>query len=52
MVAGFLRDHPEYETAPIELPGISAAEGMITLWPDIHHSDGFFVANLVRRAAE
>lgn len=52
MVAGFLRDHPEYETAPIELPGISAAEGMITLWPDIHHSDGFFVANLVRRTAE
>lgn len=49
VVSEFLKIHPEFYLAPFSLPGIDGTSGMCTLWPDIHHSDGFFVASMTRR---
>ena len=59
VVASFVASHPDFELDP---PGPSTADprvawdalvddaGTITLWPDQHGTDGFFVARL-RRAS-
>lgn len=48
VVEHFLQQHPEFSLVPFELPGsIGAVErGMITLWPHLHETDGFFIAKL------
>lgn len=48
--AWFLGAHPEFEAVPIALPGLSGESGCLTLWPDIHKSDGFFAACFRRRS--
>ncbi len=49
VVQAFLADHPEFSLEPLELPGIGREEsGMLTLWPHIHGTDGFFMAKLVK----
>lgn len=48
IVAAFLADHPEFSSCPVDLPGPVGhlEDGMITLWPHIHGTDGFFFAKL------
>lgn len=49
VVQQFLRVHSEFHTEPFSLNGAwSAPDGMMTLWPQIHGTDGFFVAKIRR----
>ena len=49
VVEAFLRERKEFSAAPFTLPGIGEAPGgMITLWPHIHETDGFFICKMVR----
>ena len=47
VVERFLASHPAFSLCPFDLPGVGRAEeGMVTLWPHIHGTDGFFMAKL------
>lgn len=48
VVQGFLQRHPEFTLEPFVLPEpIGSVEaGMLTLWPHIHGTDGFFLAKM------
>ena len=49
VVEKFLAAHPDFSLEPFDLPGIGRVEeGMLTLWPHIHGTDGFFMAKLVK----
>lgn len=50
VVRRFLECHPEFRLEAFELPGPAGRveAGMITLWPHIHGTDGFFIARLRR----
>ena len=45
---GFLAGHPSYKVEAFTLPGPIGAvpEGMVTLWPHRHGTDGFFICKL------
>lgn len=51
----FLQEHPDFELAPIQIEGLpallaeAAASGMMRIDPDVCHSDGFFIAKLLKR---
>lgn len=49
VVAAFLADHPQFELEPFDLPHFGSQSGMMTFWPHIHHTDGFFIAKLRRK---
>jgi 16S rRNA (cytosine967-C5)-methyltransferase len=51
VVAAFLRDMPEFTLEAFRLPDPvgDVPEGMVTLWPHRHGTDGFFIARLRRR---
>ncbi len=49
VVERFLEGNAEYELCPFTAGGISSDSGMLTLRPDIHGTDGFFVAKLKRK---
>ena len=46
VVTKFLEAHPEFTLEPFTLPGIGRTDGMLTLWPHIRGTDGFFMAKL------
>jgi len=48
IVKAFLEKHPEFSLETFYLPGpVGQVEsGMITLWPHLHETDGFFIAKL------
>jgi 16S rRNA (cytosine967-C5)-methyltransferase len=48
VVTQFLQGHPEFQLVPFSLPDPIGAcrDGMITLWPHLHDTDGFFIAKL------
>lgn len=48
-VQAFLSEHPDFYAEPWSVGGVSAPDGMITLYPHLHKTDGFFIAKLVRR---
>lgn len=49
IVGAFLEAHPEFEAVPLHHPVFgSAPDGMITLLPPLHQTDGFFIAKLRR----
>lgn len=50
VVEKFLAGHPEFAPEPFTIPGLGPCQPMLTLWPHIHGTDGFFVAKLRRKA--
>lgn len=47
VVQQFLAVHPDFVLEPFDLPGIGRNDtGMLTLWPHIHGTDGFFMAKI------
>lgn len=48
-VRTFLSRHPDFSLIPWSVGSISADNGMITLLPHIHNTDGFFIAKLIRK---
>ena len=49
VVAHFLATHPDFELEGFALPGpVGRVEGMVTLWPHLHGTDGFFIAKFRR----
>ena len=50
MVSRFLEAHPEFSLEGFTLPGPAGdcPGGMVTLWPHLHQTDGFFFAKLRR----
>ncbi len=48
-VLGFLSSHPDFSLCPWSVGELSAPNGMITLYPHIHGTDGFFIAKLIRK---
>jgi len=50
VIEAFLSGHPEFSAEGFLLPGIGCVpDGMITLWPHIHGTDGFFICKLIRK---
>ena len=47
-VERFLEENPDFELVPFEYGSFKCESGMVTLLPDIHGTDGFFVAKLRR----
>ena len=44
----FLQRHEEFALIPFTAGALSVEEGYITLLPDVHPTDGFFIAKLMR----
>lgn len=49
VVERFLRVRPDFRLSALELPGAGRSEGMLTLWPQRHGTDGFFIASLKKQ---
>ena len=47
-VRRFLNQHPEFSLTPFSIGALSFEDGMRTLLPDTHSTDGFFIARMVR----
>lgn len=45
----FLEENSDFERVPFEVGGLVANDGTLTLFPDIHNTDGFFIAKLRKR---
>ena len=51
VVEGFLRERPEFECEGFTLPHVGEVpSGMVTLWPQIHGTEGFFISKLRKKA--
>ena len=49
VIASFLKKRSDFVLEPFGLPGPAGeTEGQITLWPQIHGTDGFYIAKLRR----
>jgi 16S rRNA (cytosine967-C5)-methyltransferase len=48
-VERFLSENADFELCPFEYGGFKCESGMVTLLPNTHGTDGFFVAKLVRK---
>lgn len=48
VVRAFLNEHPEFKAEPFVLAGPAGdcKDGMVTLWPHRHGTDGFFICKL------
>lgn len=49
VVESFLASHPEFSLERFALPEIGPCGDMLTLWPHIHGTDGFFMARMTKR---
>jgi len=49
VVERFLRARPDFQLFAFDLPWGDRSEGMLTLWPQRHGTDGFFIASLRRQ---
>ena len=47
-VKKFLENHKNFELAPFSVGELEVDSGMITLLPHTHHTDGFFIAKLIK----
>lgn len=48
-VRRFLASHPEFSLDRFSFGGIDCPAGMLSLYPDTHRTDGFFVARMIRK---
>lgn len=48
-IAAFLAAHPAFSAEAFAVGGIEAPDGMLTLAPDTHGTDGFFIAKLRKK---
>ncbi len=51
VVGRFLAAHPEFSLSPFTAGSLPVPEGMITLAPDTHSTDGFFIARMKRSSS-
>ena len=50
VVKRFLAEHKEYAPYDFEFGnGIKSKSGMLTLYPDIHKTDGFFISRFIKK---
>ena len=49
-VLKFLSLHPEFTVEDFSVGTVHSENGMLTLYPDTHGTDGFFVSRLRRRS--
>lgn len=49
VVRAFLEAHPDYETKPLHTKSIDSPSGMVTFWPNVDGTDGFFAAILKKK---
>jgi 16S rRNA (cytosine967-C5)-methyltransferase len=47
-VKRFLLAHPEFSAVDFKVGDVSSEDGMLSLSPDIHGTDGFFVAKFIK----
>ena len=47
-IKAFIEKHPEFRLCPFSVGKINAENGYVTLMPDTHSTDGFFIAKLIR----
>ena len=45
----FLADHPDFSRETFSLPSLGEVPGEITLWPQRHGTDGFYICRMTRR---
>jgi len=48
VIHSFLKDHPDFTLTGFTCGDTVCEDGMLTFWPNIHGTDGFFVAKLKR----
>ncbi len=48
-VATFLEKHPEFLPMDFRAGGLTSQGGMLSLYPDLHGTDGFFIAKFIRK---
>ena len=48
-VSKFLSAHPEFEPCDFEVGDVRSESGMLSLSPDTHGTDGFFVSKFIRK---
>ncbi len=48
VISRFLSENPDFERAEFSLGSLESHDGMITLYPHIHETDGFFIAKIKR----
>ncbi len=48
--SAFLADHPDYIAEDFTVGGLTSRGGMLTLYPHVHGTDGFFMAKMRRLA--
>jgi 16S rRNA (cytosine967-C5)-methyltransferase len=52
VIASFLENAPEFSAEGFELPGVGEVPGgAVTLWPQLHDTDGFFICRMRRKNA-
>ena len=44
----FLKEHPEFSFVDFEVGDVKSRGGMLSLSPDVHGTDGFFVAKFIK----
>lgn len=50
LYARFVSEHPEFEPVPLCLPGdLPQDVSFVTLYPHVHHTDGFFISALRKK---
>ena len=46
----FLAEHSDFALKPFELPQpVGKSDGSLTLWPQRHDTDGFYICRMTRR---
>ncbi len=49
LIHRFLAENKDFSAVPFTVGGLEATEGMLQLYPDIHGTDGFFIALLEKQ---